>query len=58
MKKNRYQILNIFQSSIPIHFIHLFGGYRCVDICQTINILMHDLLSEISCKGVLSGQQV
>ena len=26
-----------------------------MDICQTINILMHDLLSEISCKGGAIG---
>ena len=40
MEKSWSQILNIFQTSIPIPFRHYSGGDRFVDICQNIRILL------------------
>ena len=40
MEKTWSQILNIFQTSIPIPCKHYSGGDRFVDICQNIRILL------------------
>ena len=43
MEKSWSQILNNFQISIPIPFRHYSGGDRFVDICQNINIFLHQI---------------
>ena len=40
MEKSWSQILNIFQTSIPIPCKHYLGGGRFVDICQIISKLL------------------
>ena len=43
MEKSWSQILNNSHSPIPIPCKHYSGGSMFVDICQTINIFLHQI---------------